>query len=344
MLHISTSLLQIQVSCASGLFPIPDIKIRLLQKNASILVYEDFFLTDHDGKSQNIAVYVEENGAQTYEVIIRDSNFIPIHIVCKLYAKIQSRLIIHLIPNLSEFQEQILSETIQYPSFDYILYAMQKIPPTLTMKELHQHAESIFNQSDTKSVSCENWLLIHEPIYHAAIDYYKKHTPLGMKEHLHAKMQYCASFLNKQSTLHSLYKQFYGFSADELQPMQDKVNHIYALLPHDYVYNLSFHKNLLILCNLSAAGTRTEIKRKTSALIALLDKRIMLDKRMNPMYMMMVDEILEIYQNQSVSSINEKIRSFQRLFGLPVNGKLHSMEYTILYEIKKEITEMNKAS
>ncbi len=344
MLHISTSFLQIQVSCASGLFPIPDIKIRLLQKNASILVYEDFFLTDHDGKSQNIAVYAEENSTQTYEVMIQDSNFIPIHIVCKLYAGIQSRLIIYLIPYLPDFQEHILSETIQYPSFDYILYAMQNIPPTLTMNELHQHAESIFYQSDTKSVSCENWILIHEPIYLSAMDYYKKTAPLGMNEHLQAKMQYCASFLNKQSTLHSLYKQFYGFSANELQSMQDKVNHIYALLPHDYAYNLSFHKNLLTLCNLSSPDTTTEIKRKTSALIALLEKRIILDKRMNPMYMMILDEVLKIYQKQSVSSIKEKICNFQRLFGLPVNGKLHSMEYAVLYEIKKEITEMNKAS
>ena len=60
-------------------------------------------------------------------------------------------------------------------------------------------------------------------------------------------------------------------------------------------------------------------------------------------YLIILDEVLEIYQKKDVSSNKEKIQSFQRLFGLPVSGELHYIEYAILCEIKKEMTEIKNA-
>lgn len=343
MLHISTGFLQIQVTCANGLLPIPNVRIHLLQKKASILIYENFFLTSDDGKSQNIALYVEENGTQTYEIMIQDPCFVPIHIICSLYAKIHSKLIINLIPILPNFKETFISETVMYPSFDYLLYAMQNISPTLTMNEFHQLADDIYNQSNTKPVSYNNWILIHEPVYQMAIDYYAKMMTNKNSEDFQTKMKYCLSFLNKPINSHVLYTQFYGFSTGNLQYMQEKINHIYHLLPHDYIYDISSYKNFLTLCGLSLPPTTPEIRKKTFELITLLDERITIDKRMNPIYLIILDEVLEIYQKKDVSSNKEKIQSFQRLFGLPVSGELHYIEYAILCEIKKEMTEIKNA-
>ena len=343
MLHISTGFLQIQVTCANGLFPIPNVRIHLLQKKDSILVYEDFFLADYNGKSQNIALYVEENSTQTYEIMIQDPCFVPIHIICSLYAKIHSKLIINLIPILPYFQETFISETVTYPSFDYLLYAMQNIPPTLTMNEFHQLADDIYNQSNTKPVSYNNWILIHEPVYQMAIDYYAKTKANKNSEDFQTKMKYCLSFLNRQITSHTLYTQFYGFSTGNLQYMQGKINHIYHLLPHDYLYDITSYKNFLTLCGLSLPPTTSDIKRKVFELITLLNKRITLDKRMNSDYLIILDEVLQIYQKKEDSSVKEKIQSFQRLFGLPVTGNLHDLEYSILSEIQKELTEAKKA-
>lgn len=152
MVNIATGYLQIETYIAEQMLPLANVMVRIFKDQQGELIYEDYFMTNHLGKTIMIPLYTPKDAAsnhrkENYHIEVRCTGYEVQEIInIPIYASEISYLPIWMIPCISKHDKE--DRNIDYIKQSSIMDSLR--PPIHNKLTMERMPSDILIENDTK--------------------------------------------------------------------------------------------------------------------------------------------------------------------------------------------------